>query len=288
MLPPRTPGPGFWVGVAIPPALALAAYVGLCLFYVAHQRAFLFTPGGRVATPQQVGLAGFADVRVKTEDGERLDAWWAPPPVDGGGVVLYLHGSPATLADTAWRLGDLRGSRLGAMAIDYRGYGGSTGMPSEAGLRADGRAAFDYIRAAAPGSKIAVFGESLGTGPAVELACDRPVAGVLLNAPFASVRRLFELRGPPLPYRWLMTDPFDSEALIGNIKAPLMILHGTADRNIPIEEARRLFATAHQPKTMIEVAGAGHLGAYSGKARARALAALAVWTAQPARPDARH
>jgi len=106
------------------------------------------------------------------------------------------------------------------MAIDYRGYGGYTGTRSEFGLRADARAAFDFIRTAAPESRIAVFGESLGTGIAVALlARERPVTGVLLDAPYTSVLRLFERRGPPLPYRLLLTDQFNSEALIGGIGA---------------------------------------------------------------------
>jgi uncharacterized protein len=174
------------------------------------------------------------------------------------------------------------------LAIDWRGYGGSTGRPSEAGLRADARAAFDFIHEAAPDSRIAVFGESLGTGPAVALARDRPVAGILLNAPYASVRRLFELRGPPLPYRWLLTDQFDSEALIGGVDVPVMILHGTADPNVPISEARRLYAAARWPKFMIESEGAGHLDAWEGGGEAPALHALAAWTSakepSPANP----
>jgi fermentation-respiration switch protein FrsA (DUF1100 family) len=268
----------FRVGLAIVAGLALAAYIGLCLFFAAYQREFQFAPGGGRTTPEEVGLAGFAALDVRTEDGERLDAWWAPPPVPGRGVVLFLHGTPGTLAGTAWVLPELQAAGFGVMAIDYRGYGGSSGTPSEAGFRIDAGAAFDAIRAAAPGSPIAVFGESLGTGPAVALARDRPVAGVLLNAPYASVRRLFELRGPPLPYRWLMLDPFDSEALIGGVTAPVMILHGTADTAIPIAEARRLFAAAREPKTMIEVEGAGHLAAYDGDGKRQALAALARWT----------
>jgi uncharacterized protein len=193
--------------------------------------------------------------------------------------VLFLHGTPSTLPDTVWHLPDLRNSGLGVMAIDYRGYGSSTGRPSELGFRADARAAFDFIRATAPASKIAVFGESLGTGIAVALARERPVAGVLLNGPYASVLRLFELRGPPLPYRWLLTDQFNSEALIGGIGVPAMILHGTADANIPLAEARRLYATARDPKSMIEVEGAGHLSAWEGGAREPALKALVAWTA---------
>jgi len=141
------------------------------------------------------------------------------------------------------------------LAIDYRGYGASTGTPTETGFAADARAAYDFIHNAVPEARIAIFGESLGTGIAVTLAQERPVAGLLLNAPYASVRRLFETRAPPLPYRWLMKDPFDSEAKIGAVGVPVMILHGTADEAVPVEEARRLFAASHQPKTMIEVEG---------------------------------
>jgi len=111
------------------------------------------------------------------------------------------------------------------------------------------------------------------------LARDRPVAGVLLNAPYASVRRLFELRGPPIPYRWLMRDPFDSEALIGGIGVPVLMLHGTADPAIPVEEARRLYAAAREPKTIFIAAGAGHLDAWEGGGEKLALDALASWTA---------
>jgi hypothetical protein len=113
----------------------------------------------------------------------------------------------------------------------------------------------------------------------VALATERPVAGVLLNAPFASVLRLFQLRAPPiLPYSWLLSDQYDSEALIGRVTAPVMILHGTADANIPIGEARRLYDAARQPKTMIEVAGVGHTEAMQGDAKVRALQALVAWT----------
>jgi len=257
--------------------LAAFGYLYVSLWFAAHQREFQYTTGGSRVTPEAVGLDGFTAVEIQTEDDERIAAWWAPPS-PGGGAVLFLHGTPSTLSDTVWRLAELRNSGLGVMAIDYRGYGGSTGTPSELGLRADARAAFDFMHDAAPASRIAVFGESLGTGIAVALASERPVAGILLNAPYASVRRLFELRGPPLPYRLLLADQFDSEALIGGIGVPVMILHGTADENIPITEARRLYAAAHEPKTMIEFEGVGHLAAWEGGARVPALEALVAWT----------
>jgi len=253
-------------------------YLYLCVTYAIHQREYQYTLGGTRSTPEAAAAAGFTEVKIATADGERLDGWWRPPPATERGVVLFLHGTPGTVPDQVWRLDQLKHSGLGILAIDWRGYGGSTGNPTELGLRADARAGFDFIRAAAPQSKIAVFGESLGTGPAVALARDRPVAGVLLNAPYASVRRLFELRGLPIPYRWLMKDPFDSEALIGGVTAPLLILHGTDDPAIPVAEAHRLYDAAHEPKMIFIADGAGHLDAWEGGGERLALEALARWT----------
>ena len=253
-------------------------YLYLCVTYAIHQREYQYTLGGTRSTPEAAAAAGFTEVKIATADGERLDGWWRPPPATERGVVLFLHGTPGTVPDQVWRLDQLKHSGLGILAIDWRGYGGSTGNPTELGLRADARAGFDFIRAAAPQSKIAVFGESLGTGPAVALARDRPVAGVLLNAPYASVRRLFELRGLPIPYRWLMKDPFDSEALVGGVTAPLLILHGTDDPAIPVAEAHRLYDAAHEPKMIFIADGAGHLDAWEGGGERLAFEALTRWT----------
>ena len=268
----------WWIAILGAPVLAAFCYLCFVFWFVALQRDFQYTPGGTSGSPEAVGLESFAEVHIATEDDERIVGWWAPPR-PGRGVVLFLHGTPSTLPDTVWRLSELQKAGLGVLAIDYRGYGSSTGSPTELGIRTDAPAAFDFIRTAAPASRVAVFGESFGTGVAVALARERPVAGVLLNAPYASVLRLFELRGPPLPYRWLLSDKFDSEALIGGIGVPVMILHGTADANVPVTEARRLYAAAREPKTMIEVEGAGHLAAWEGGAREPALKALVAWTA---------
>jgi alpha-beta hydrolase superfamily lysophospholipase len=259
--------------------LAGLAYAGLCLWFAAHHRAFVFLPMERLSTaPQAEGLNGIAEVTVATEDGERLYGWWSPPR-PGHGAIVLLTGKGVVLSDYAGLVGDLVAHGFGVLGIDYRGNGASTGAPSEQGLRADARAAFDFVRQAAPEAKIAVIGESLGTSIAVGLALDRKVTGVLLNSPYASVARLFELRGWPLPYRLLMADPLDSEALVGRIGVPVMMMHSIADHAIPIAEARRLYAAAREPKTMIEVPDAGHAELWFGPTRDRALAALASWTA---------
>ncbi|HVC57231.1 MAG TPA: alpha/beta fold hydrolase [Stellaceae bacterium] len=277
--PPRRRG-------AIPTRIVLAVlflaglgYGGACLWFVRHEPEFVFHPTRRASVaPAKAGLHGVAEIRLATADGEHLYGWWVPPQ-PGHGAIVLLPGSGAILSDDAPLFGDLAAHGFGVIGIDYRGNGASSGHPSEAGLRSDARAAFDFAHAAVRQARIAVFGISLGTGIALGLAHDRPVAGVLLDSPYASVLRLFELRGPPLPYRLLMADPLNSQALIGTLHVPVMILHGTDDLTVPIAEARRLYAAAHQPKTMIEVAGAGHAQVWFGGAREAALQALAAWTA---------
>jgi hypothetical protein len=261
------------------------AYGAICAVFVAYEPGFIFHRMQRASvSPAAAGLQGFTAITVATEDGERLYGWWRPPD-PGHGAIVFLTGSGVVVSDYSGLFGDLAAAGFGVASADYRGSGASTGEPSQAGLRADAHAVFDFARTTAPAAKIAIFGQSMGTWPAIRLALDRPAVGVLLDSPYASVARLFELHGTslthrlPVPYRLLMADPLDAEALIGQLRVPVMIVHGAQDATIPIEEARRLYVAAREPKTMIEVAGAAHAQTWAGQTRDRELAALAAWTA---------
>lgn len=275
------------VGVAAATFLVVLGgfYIALCWFFWAYEPLFVFAQVERPPMmPAAAGLDGFAKITVTTADGVPLYGWWHPPE-PGRGALVFLTGTGVTLSDYVPLLADLAAQRFGVLGIDYRGNGASPGTPGVEAWRRDADAAFDFVHAAAPAAKIAAFGESMGTFFAVALALDRPVAGVLLNSPYASVLRLFQLHGTrlaprvPLPFRLLMSDTLDAEALIGRLTVPVMILHGTEDWAIPIAEARRLYAAAHEPKAMIEVKGAVHVQTWFGPTRDRALAALAEWTA---------
>ncbi len=275
-----TPGPLRLLRSAAAGLLAFAGafYILLCLSFLLIVHVFVAT-GGEPVLPQAAGLTGFAAVTVPTDDGERLSGWWSPPRPEHGAVLVLLGNGGVQLADMATVFGDLAARGIGVLGIEYRGNRGSTGSPSEAGVVADARGGFDFIRAQAPMARIAVYGQSFGTGVAVALAAECPVAGLVLDSPYASIAGLFERAGTyPLPYRLLLGDPLDSEARIGSLHIPILIVHGTADDHIPVAQARRLFAAAHQPKWMIEVQGAGHGGGYGGGAREPVLAALAEWT----------
>lgn len=264
-------------------ALLVVGYGGLCAWFYAKQDTFIY-PGATVEvepapSPVSVGLDGFEAITLRTPDGQQLVAWWHPP-ADGRGVVLYLHGNRHSLAlDTrVERLRDITATGMGAMGIEYRGFGGSSGTPSEAGLITDAETAYDEIARRAPGAKIALFGESLGTGVAVALATQRPVAGVALDSPYASILRLADGARGWLPNGLLLRSPWNSLSRITAINAPLFIAHCDADRTIPLAEGERLFAAAREPKAMRVLPDCGHIEVWREPVKGALLADFLAWT----------
>lgn len=267
--------------IAFASALGLAAlaYAGVLTWFYLHQDDLLYPAKHDDAAPAAKGLAAFTGVRIKTPDGETLAAWWAPPP-DGAGVVLYLHGQLGSLGSQqyiATRVRDMAAAGLGVLAIDYRGFGGSTGRPSEAGLIADAHAAYDFIRTSAPDAPVAIFGTSLGTGVAVALAAQVKEAGVVLDSPFSSALHVAQQRYPWLPASFLMRDTWDSIGRIAAMDAPLLLIHCDTDRTVPFAEGAALFAQAHEPKTMVVLSGCGHIEIWDGAAKDKILETLRGW-----------
>jgi hypothetical protein len=142
--------------------------------------------------------------------------------------------------------------------ISYRGYSGSTGMPTEAGLHTDARTAYDWIVQSYEASHLVAFGESLGTGVAVRLASEQPLAGLILDAPYTSTADVASLAYWYVPVRWLMLDQFRSIDVISEVKAPILILHGTNDQVIPFAFGERLYAAAPEPKRFVRIEGGSH------------------------------
>jgi fermentation-respiration switch protein FrsA (DUF1100 family) len=263
--------------------LAVFGYTGVITWFYLNQDSIIY-PGDRGdIAPAAKGLTGFEEVRVETPDGEKLAAWWKAPPA-GSGVVLYLHGQTGSLGTEDYivtRSRDMAEAGLGVLALDYRGYGGSTGHPSEAGLITDAKAAYDFIRRTAPDARIAIFGTSLGTAAAVALAAQVPESGLVLDSPFTSALHLAQLRYPWLPSAILMRDHWDSESRIAQVNAPLLLIHCDADKTVPLAEGAALFAHAREPKTMIVLPGCGHIKIWNGAARDKILQTFQEWLKEP-------
>lgn len=222
------------------------------------QRELQYFPSRVDPAPDALGLEGVQRVLLTTPDGETLVLWHSPAP-DRRPTVLFLHGNAGSVADRAQRLAYYQSRGLGAAFLSWRGYGGSSGRPSEAGLLADARTAYDYLVSTGINpERIVLVGESLGSGIAVPLAATVPVSSVVLEAPFTSATAVARLAYPWVPVGLLMKDQFRSSALIAEIKAPLLILHGERDGVIPFAFGRALFTEAAEPKTFLSLGPVGH------------------------------
>ena len=235
----------------------IVLYVGALAVLFVNQRSLLYPASDRHTTVGEAGLTGFQDLVLPTPDGERLVAWWKPPQ-PGKALILYFHGNGGSLWNRRLRAQALTASGRGLLMISYRGYSGSTGTPTETGLHIDADAAYDWIARSYEPSRLVAFGESLGSGVAVRLATERSLAGLILDAPYTSTADVARLSYWYVPVGWLMLDQFRSLDIIQKVKAPLLILHGTDDRIIPISLGQQLFDAAPEPKRMVRIEGGSH------------------------------
>jgi uncharacterized protein len=237
--------------------LALAFYGGLmALLYVA-QRALQYFPESFRTAPSAAGLPEAEEVVLDTDDGERVIAWHVPPRTQAP-VVLYFHGNGASLRWRVDRFRALTADGTGLVALSYRGYGGSSGRPSEAGLINDASAAYAFALARYEARRIVVWGESLGSGVAVALAAEHPVGYVVLQSPFVSALDIALRQYWFVPVRALMKDQFRSDLRIGKITVPVLVLHGDRDRIVPISSGERLYGLINAPRKFVRFPGVGH------------------------------
>jgi fermentation-respiration switch protein FrsA (DUF1100 family) len=238
--------------------LAVAGYAGLLALMYVFQRAMMYFPDAARVAPAQAGLPRAAEVTFASSDGEKLLAWFVPPDA-GKALVIYFQGNAEGLAARVGRFTWLTADGTGLLALCYRGYGGSSGTPSEDGLIRDAAAAYGFARERTPARRIVLFGESLGTAVAVALAAGHDVAAVILDAPFTSAAEVGAAAYPFAPVRWLMKDKFRSDERIGRVTAPLLVMHGEQDRIVPIRIGEKLFALARQPKRFMRFPQGGHV-----------------------------
>jgi uncharacterized protein len=237
-------------------ALALVAVLWLV------QRSLIYLPD-RSVPPASWMPADAEAVRLETDDGLELAAWFVPAAQAEapGPAVAVFNGNAGHRGHRVPLAEALRIHGLHVLLLDYRGYGGNPGSPSEAGLRSDARAAAAYLasRPEVDPRRIVYFGESLGRAVAVGLATEQPPAALVLRSPFSSLRAIGRHHYPFLPIiDPLLRDRWAADEQIGTIQPPLLVLVAEHDRIVPIESSRRLFDLANEPKSWVEVSGAGH------------------------------
>lgn len=226
-------------------ALYGAVVGGLYLF----QRQLMYFPDRGEPNAVEAGVPEMEARRLATSDGLSLLAWYRAPASPAGPVLVFFHGNAGNIGDRGWKVRPFLEAGFGVLLVSYRGYGGNEGRPTEEGLYADGRAALDFLmeQKVRP-ERIVVYGESLGSAVAVQVASERRLGAVVLEAPFTSTADLAAHHYPWMPARWLVRDRFDSASKISGIGAPLLVLHGERDRTVPVRYGRRLLDAAAEPK----------------------------------------
>jgi uncharacterized protein len=243
---------------------ALSAIIAVpagCSWIDVKQREFIFRP----VKDDWRGYSGDADQRqIKIpvgDNGDLLSAWWMPAPTADAPALLYLHGARWNLTGSSSRIARYRQLGFSVLAIDYRGFGKSSGdVPSEEMAYEDGRAAWQRLLTLAPGARHYVYGHSLGGAIAIDVARNNPqVDGLILESTFTSIRDMArQYAWGWLPVDLVLTQHFDSLEKIAEVRAPTLFVHGKEDRLVPSSMSEQLFAASRAAKRLVLVDGAGH------------------------------
>ncbi len=247
---------------------ATFATFGLVLLFTMQRSIFYPAPRDYPTTAPE----GFAMVETRTSDGLRLTAAYRPAR-PGKPTLVFFHGNGDSLAGAAVATQALVAIGYGAMLVEYRGYAGNPGSPSEEGLYRDGEAALAWLdERGLRTESLILIGNSMGSGTATELASRHPVRALILVSGFSSLPDVVTDHYPFLPARWLVRDRYESARKLGRIAAPILLIHGDRDTVVPVENTLRL-ARANPSATKIIVGGAGHELAYRPVAQQQ----IATW-----------
>ncbi|ANN15744.1 hypothetical protein SD37_08810 [Amycolatopsis orientalis] len=220
----------------------------------AFQRKLIYLPTGGPLPAAAGVLPGGRDVTLTTSDGLNLASWYFPAP-GAKAAVLVAPGNAGNRSFRAPLARALTGRGLSVLLLDYRGYGGNPGEPSEEGLALDVRAARDFLAREA-GTPLVYFGESLGSAVVTELATEHPPSALVLRSPFTDLAAVGQRHYPFLPVRWLLRDEFPTRDTVARVKSPVTVVYGAADSIVPAGQSREVAKAAGA--RVVEIPGADH------------------------------
>ncbi|KTC97910.1 2-hydroxy-6-oxo-6-phenylhexa-2,4-dienoate hydrolase [Legionella geestiana] len=235
---------------------AVLMVIVLMLLVYVFQRQLIYFPSREMPRREDYQAEDMRVVTLHTRDGLRLQSWFKAPKA-GLPVILYLHGNAGHIGYRMPFARQLLEAGFGLLQLEYRGYGGNEGHPTEAGLYEDARAGMRFLESEhLSDSGIVVFGESLGTAVATQIALENQFCAVILQSPFTSLSHLARYH-----YPWALIPPwdrYDSLERIGRMHAPLLIVHGLQDAIVPYAHGKTLYQAANAPKKMLSFTQAGH------------------------------
>tara|TARA_B100000029_G_scaffold273994_1_gene268762 strand:+ start:1180 stop:2016 length:837 start_codon:yes stop_codon:yes gene_type:complete len=234
------------------PIFILLIFVLIYLFILIStylfQRNLLYHPGENNYFGDQL-LVSVEKVKIKTKDNIELLSWYHTKNNNDYKTILFLHGNAGTLENRIHKINHFRDMNINFLLVAWRGFSGNKGKPTEENLYEDARSAVKWLESKGiKENNIIIYGESLGTGIATEIAQNKNFAGVILESPFTSMIEAAKNKYPYLPVKFLLKDKYESNKKIKNIQSPILIMHGKVDNIVPFYMGKKMYELANNPK----------------------------------------
>ncbi len=234
------------------PIFILLIFVLIYLFILIStylfQRNLLYHPGENNYFGDQL-LVSVEKVKIKTKDNIELLSWYHTKNNNDYKTILFLHGNAGTLENRIHKINHFRDMNINFLLVAWRGFSGNKGKPTEENLYEDARSAVKWLESKGiKENNIIIYGESLGTGIATEIAQNKNFAGVILESPFTSMIEAAKNKYPYLPVKFLLKDKYESNKKIKNIQSPILIMHGKVDNIVPFYMGKKMYELANSPK----------------------------------------
>ena len=234
------------------PILILLIFILIYLFILISmyffQRNLLYHPGENNYSGDQL-IVSVEKIKIKTKDNIELLSWYHNKNIDDYKTILFLHGNAGSLENRIHKINHFKDMNVNFLLVAWRGFSGNKGKPTEKNLYEDARSALQWLESKGiKENDIIIYGESLGTGVATEIAQNKNFAGIILESPFTSMIEAGKDKYPYLPVKFLLKDKYESEKKIKNIKSPILIMHGKVDNIVPFYMGKKMYELANNPK----------------------------------------
>jgi len=223
-------------------------YLIIIAYMYLNQRKLLYLPSENNYLDDQIDF-NFKEVFIDVEKKLKLKSWLIENDLKNKKTLVFFHGNAGNLSNRIYKLNQLSKLDLNIIILAWRSFSGNEGEPSEQNLYNDAKKTIEWLNSRGVKNKnIILYGESLGTGIAVELGQINEFGGIILESPFTSMTNAAKNIYPWLPVKYLLKDKYDSEKKIKNIKIPILIMHGKKDNIVPFKMGKKLYDLANNPK----------------------------------------
>jgi len=245
--------------------LGLITYFIVLAYIYFFQRNLLYHPSDNGYQGDEIKF-DYKEIFIQNKNGIKLKAWIHEKDLINKKTIVFFHGNAGNLRNRNYKLNELSKFDVNFLIVAYRGFSGNQGKPSEQGLYEDARSTLDWLKIKDVKEKnLILYGESLGTAVAIEIAQNKNLAGIILESPFTSMVELAQKYYPVLPVKFLLKDKYETIKKLPNINSPILVLHGKLDNIVPFSMGEKLFEKAKKPKFKYFIDNDDHMVRYDQK-----------------------